>query len=79
MFVECVNKGEKSIFYMIVGDCGEKRGIAYMLLLISQGGEDKTRLLTKSTLKVATPLASHVNAYSLVLSLVRRAGSGLEY
>lgn len=49
MFVECVNKGEKSIFYMIVGDCGEKRGIAYMLLLISQGGEDKTRLLTKST------------------------------
>lgn len=48
MFVECMNESEKFIFYMTVGYRGEKRGIAYMLLLIPQGDEDKTRLFTKA-------------------------------
>ena len=41
-----------------------KRGIAHLLLLISQDGEAKVRQFTKSTVKTGTPLASPVNAYS---------------
>lgn len=75
---EMHEEGEKFFFYVMLGDCGENKGIAYLPLLISQGDEGKIRFFTKSTSKVTTPLASPVNAYSLAPRLVRRASSGLD-
>lgn len=55
-----------------------EKGIACLPLLTSQGDEDKIRLFTKSTLEAATPLASFVNVYSLVLSVVKKERSGTD-
>lgn len=56
----------------------EKKGDCLSAPLISQGNKVKLRLFTKSTSKAITPLASPIRAYSLVLRLVRRIGSGLD-
>ena len=78
MLLAYMNEGEKSTIYMIWETVEREKGIACLPLLTSQGDDDKIRLLTKDTLKAPTLLASSVNVYSLVLTVVKKEGSGTD-